>query len=68
MPLLAGSSSDTVSANIDELEHGNVVGKTRRKFGKKRAQKQAIAIALKKAGKSRNQPLANKRTPRKRSH
>lgn len=53
MPLQPGSSNDVVSSNIDELEHGKVVGKTRRKFGKKRAQKQAIAIALKKAGKSK---------------
>ena len=64
MPLLSGSSSDVVSANIDELEHGKVVPRTRRKYGKKRAQKQAVAIALSKAGKS-NKPLSNKRTPRK---
>lgn len=53
MPLMAGTSNDVVSTNIDELEHGKVVGKTRRKYGKKRAQKQAIAIALKKKRESR---------------
>jgi hypothetical protein len=62
MPLKPGSSNDIVSSNISELEHGKVVGKTRRKFGKKRAQKQAVAIALKE---KRKGVLANKRTPRK---
>ena len=48
MPLKSGTSNDVVSSNIDELEHGTVVPRTRRKYGKKRAQKQAIAIALQK--------------------
>jgi hypothetical protein len=52
MPLRAGTSNDVVSSNISELERGRVVGKTRRKYGKKRAQKQAVAIALKEKRKS----------------
>lgn len=47
MPLKKGSSKKTISANIRELEHS----KTKR--GKKRTHKQNVAIALKKAGKSR---------------
>lgn len=42
MPLKSGSSNETVSANISELRHSG--------YG----QKQAIAIALSKAGKSRD--------------
>jgi len=42
MPLEKGSSRKTVSKNIRELRHSG------------RPQKQAVAIALKKAGKSRN--------------
>jgi hypothetical protein len=53
MPLRSGTSRATVSENIKELEHGKVVGKTRRKYGKKRAQKQAVAIALNKKRESR---------------
>jgi hypothetical protein len=43
MPLKSGSSQETIGDNISELEHS----------GKKH--KQAIAIALNKAGKSKNQ-------------
>ena len=42
MPLIKGRSRKAVSRNIKELMHSG------------RPQKQAVAIALKKAGKSRN--------------
>jgi len=42
MPLKSGSSNETVSANISELRHSG--------YG----QKQAIAIAMNKAGRSRD--------------
>lgn len=43
MPLKSGSSRKTISANISELEHSG------------RPHKQAVAIAMDKAGKSRRQ-------------
>lgn len=58
MPLKSGSSDKTVSFNIKELIHSGRekghIGKSPPKSGKS-LQKQAVAIALKKAGKSRNQ-------------
>jgi hypothetical protein len=44
MPLEPGE--DTGEA-IDELQHGKTYARTKKKFGKKKARKQSIAIALK---------------------
>jgi hypothetical protein len=52
MPLKTGSSQATVSQNISEFHKGKTFAKTKHKFGKSKADKQAIAIALKKAGRS----------------
>jgi hypothetical protein len=46
MPLKPGSGQKTVSRNIGELHHGETYRRTRRKFGAKKAHRQAIAIAL----------------------
>lgn len=48
MPLKRGKSNKTVSSNISELHKGPQFKKTARKHGKKTADKQAVAIALKK--------------------
>ena len=48
MPLKRGKSRATVSSNIRELHTGKTYARTRRKFGKKKADKQAVAIALNK--------------------
>jgi hypothetical protein len=53
MPLEKGRSRRTVSRNIRELHQGQTYAHTRRKFGKKAADKQAVAIALSQARKSR---------------
>lgn len=60
MPLEPGTSNDVVSSNISEFEKGKHFSKTKQKYGKKRAQKQAVAVALDKKRKS-------KRTARKRA-
>ena len=51
MPLLRGSSQQTISKNIQELHQGATHARTQRKFGKKQADRQAVAIALEQARK-----------------
>jgi hypothetical protein len=51
MPIKKGTSQTTISSNIAELHGGNTFSKTKKKFGKKKANAQAIA--LKTAGKSK---------------
>jgi len=53
MPLKKGKSKKTVSSNIREFHTGKTYARTRAKFGKKRADKQAIAAALSQKRKSR---------------
>jgi hypothetical protein len=48
MPLRAGTSSTIVSDNIRELHRGKTFARTKRKHGKAKARKQAVAIALSK--------------------
>jgi len=60
MPLKKGSSQKIISSNIGELvgtyEKKGAIGTSKPK-SKKAAVKQAVAIALTTAGKSRNQPV-----------
>lgn len=53
MPLKKGSSEKTISSNIKELHSGKTHQHTEEKFGKEKADKQSIAIAIKEAGKSK---------------
>lgn len=53
MPLAKGKSKSTVSKNIRELHAGRTFAKTEAKFGKKKADQQAVAIALNQARKSK---------------
>jgi hypothetical protein len=46
MPLKPGSSKETVSQNISEFHTGKTYAHTAAKFGKERANKQAVAVAL----------------------
>jgi len=46
MPLKPGSSKKVVSQNISEFHTGKTYAHTKAKFGKKRADKQAVAVAL----------------------
>jgi hypothetical protein len=53
MPLKSGTTQKVISENIRELHQGKTFARTQRKFGKKRADKQAVAIALHQARKKR---------------
>ena len=53
MPLKSGSSRQTVSSNIEELHTGKTYAHTKGKFGKHDADKQAVAIALETARKTK---------------
>lgn len=46
MPLIKSSSKAATESNFHELRHGKTFAKTEKKFGKKRAEKQMVAIAL----------------------
>ncbi|NBO99131.1 MAG: hypothetical protein EBU90_03255 [Proteobacteria bacterium] len=60
MPLKQGSSQKTVGKNVSELmhayKHKGKIG-TSKPSSKEAAQKQAVAIALGKAGKSKNESV-----------
>jgi hypothetical protein len=45
MPLKKGTSRSTLSSNIREFHKGKTYARTKRKFGKKRADKQAVAAS-----------------------
>lgn len=61
MPVKKGRSRKTVSKNIRELHQGPQYQRTRRKFGKKKADKQAVAIALGAKHKSTRKRRAKKK-------
>ena len=54
MPIKPGSSNSVISDNIRELRQGPQFQRTKRKFGKKKAQKQTVAIALSEARKGKS--------------
>ena len=49
MPLKPGKSQKVISSNISEFHKGTTYQKTARKFGKSKANKQAVAVALSEA-------------------
>ena len=64
MPLKRGSSSKTISSNIKSLvheyEHDGAIGSSH-PLSKKKAIKQAVAISLAQAGKSRDSKAGSTR-------
>lgn len=66
MPLHKGKSQATISQNIREFHTGKTYAHTKAKFGKKTADRQAVAAAESQARRSgktaaRKQPAAKKR-------
>ena len=53
MPLKKGSSKSVVSQNIREFNKGKTFAHTQAKFGKKREDRQAVAVALSEARQSK---------------
>lgn len=53
MPLQSGSSKATKKKNFEEFGTGKTYTHTKAKFGKKKADKQRIAVVLQKAGEGR---------------
>jgi len=53
MPLKKGKSKKTISSNISEFHKGKTFAHTKAKFGKATANKQAVAVALSTARKSK---------------
>jgi len=54
MPLQKGTSKKTISKNISEFHTGKTYASTKAKFGEAKANKQAVAVALNTARKSRS--------------
>lgn len=57
MPLLRGKSKKVQESNFHELRHGKQFSRTARKFGKKKAEDQMVAIVL---NESRKDPRKRK--------
>jgi hypothetical protein len=56
MPLKPGKSQKVVSQNISEFHTGATYAKTKAKFGKETADKQAVAAAMSKKRESARKP------------
>ena len=56
MPLQKGRSRKTVAKNIREFHGGKTYKATEEKFGKAKANRQAVAVALSEARKSGGKP------------
>ena len=54
-----------VGSNIREANKGKTYQRTKRKFGKKKADRQAVAIGMSEAGVSRRQKRAKKRAKKR---
>jgi hypothetical protein len=53
MPLSQGSSRATFGKNVEEFHGGKTFAKTKKKYGAKVANKQALAVAYSKARKTK---------------
>ena len=62
MPLTPGSSDKTISKNISEFHTGPRYAHTAAKFGKERANRQAIAVAMSEAGRTKGRAFGGPMT------
>lgn len=46
MPMKRGKSRKVISTNIREFHHGKTYARTKRKYGKRAADRQAVAASL----------------------
>jgi|1185.fasta_scaffold227776_2 hypothetical protein len=53
MPLIPGKGKETLSRNISEFHKGETYKRTLKKYGKKKADAQAIAVAESQARRSK---------------
>lgn len=60
MPLKSGTDRKTVEENFHDVRHGKTYSKTRKKSGKRKANKQMVAIVL-----SKKRDSAKKRRARR---
>jgi hypothetical protein len=65
MPLKKGSSRKTISSNIKEFHGGKTFKAAEAKFGKAKADKQAVAAALSTARRSGGKAPAKKKAAKK---
>jgi len=61
MPLKKGKSKKTVSRNIREFHKGGTYARTKAKYGKKTADKQAVAAAMETRRRSKKKARRGKR-------
>ena len=67
MPLRKGTSRATVSNNIREFHTGKTYARTKAKFGKKTADRQAIVAAMSTKRRSASAGRAKKRSARRKA-
>lgn len=65
MPLRRGNSKSVKRQNFHEFRHGATYARTKRKFGKKRANRQLAAVVLSQARKSKKR--TGRRSARRKS-
>ena len=64
MPLERGTSKETTRKNFEEFGKGNTYSRTKKRFGKKRADRQRIAVVLSNKRKSRRNKRKSTRRAR----
>lgn len=68
MPLRKGSDRKTTRENFEEFGRGKTYARTRRRFGKRRADKQRIAVVLENKRRSAARKKSKKRKPYRKHH